>query len=279
MMQRLGPRDRFLLSALLVGIGLVVALNWPADPTAATAASVLAATIVVAIFFVAGGMLLAGVLLRVVLALVPIVALAGSLIWFVLVPNQDIGEARTALIAGTVIATGWVATFLAAEYQRARDRNQTQQDVLVALQSEVFAIIEKLDKDAIAADAERVQERIAAGGDGAGAYYPFSVSESPPIVYQAVSGSISVLDAVTLEPVLRFYAAFSELTAVVADVRSAEFRALSADRRVAVHKGLTQNRIATLTWGLRALVAINMSLGANNPRGIPRSGRNPEITA
>ena len=238
----------------------------------------LGALLLVVLYLLAADRLLAGVLWRVLLTLVPLVAIATSIIWFLILPNEELREVRTPLIVGTVIAMGWLVTFLVSEYQRASDRAQKQVDVLLALRSEIFAVVEKLDKNPIEESAQTVQDSIKAGGNGTAAYRPFTASESPPVVYQAVSGSIPVLNAETLEPILRFYTAYSDLTAMAEDVRTKDFQSLSFERRIRAHIALTQHRRATLYWGLRAVKAINVDLGVKNPAEIDRSGENPEVT-
>ena len=178
-----------------------------------------------------------------------------------------------------IIVTGWLATFIFQEERRQRDRSEQELDLLMALRSEVFTIVEKLDKHPITRQAEEVERNIAMGGDDpTGAYFPFSASESPATVYDAVSGQLHVINAATLEPVLRFYAAFSELGTMVADTHRAEFPRLEARRRITLHKELTQQRRATLYWGLRALEDINLKIGVPNPEAIPRSGKNEDVT-
>lgn len=275
--------DRIMIGGLALAFAGAAGVMWWQAGLSQGQAVIVGAVLFVVLYLLISGRLLAGVLYRVFLALLPFLVMAAAVVWYIVLPSNVPPSTQPALIAGTVIATGWLATFVANEYQRARQRDTTQQDVLLALRSEVFTIVEKLDKNAITDGAAKVQERIREAGDKAPgaavdpAYYPFSASESPATVYQSVSGSISVLEADTLEPVLRFYAAFSELTAMVEDTRSEPFRALVAERRIRMHKELTAHRKATLYWGLRAIATINEELGVERPRNIPRSGKNQDV--
>ncbi len=185
---------------------------------------------------------------------------------------------RQAGIAGLMIAGGWLASFIFQEERKQRDRKAQELDLLLALRSEVFTVVEKLDKRPITQNAVSVQQKIVLGGDDAGsAYFPFSATESPATVYDAVSGQLHVIAAEALEPVLRFYAAYSELTAIVEDTHRESYGKLNALRRVNLHRELTQQRRATLYWGLRALAAINLRIGVENPEELPRSGFNQEL--
>ncbi|MEM6886832.1 MAG: hypothetical protein AAF636_01695 [Pseudomonadota bacterium] len=229
------------------------------------------------LYVILAGRLLGGVLFRVLLALLPLLAGAALLIWTVILASERIeATAKPALFAGSLIATGWLATFLANEYQRERERLDRQRDTLIALRSEIFTIVDKLDNQDIDERASEVQTRIKDAPIET-PYFPFASSESPVLVFEAVSGSISLLDTATLEPVLRLYAAFSDLTALVEDTRSTEFQELSPSRRISMHKELTLRRKASLLWGVRAYVAINKSPGLKRPERIRRSGLNEEI--
>ncbi len=276
-MQRLGKWDLLIGVLLLVLTGLDQ-FYWEGT-NLVLIATVAGVVLLIRIYLILAGWLLARVIFRVALALVPLVALATVVIGQVILPNESLKDVHPALIAGTMLATGWLATFLANEYQRTRERERTRRDVLLALRSEIFTIVEKIDKDDICASGNSVQAKITQGGDADGNYFPFSASESPPIIYQAVSGSIAVLSAETLEPMVRFYAAYSDLTAMVEDTRNEEFKSLSFERRIALHKDLVKNRTATLGWGLAAVKAANLALGVPNPGGIGRSGENPCVIA
>ena len=168
-----------------IRLGVIVLLfggrgsAWYLGEVPAAKAVLLGVLLLMVIYLLAAGRLLAGVLWRVLLALVPLVAIAATIIWFLILPNEELKEVRTPLIVGTVIAMGWLVTFLVSEYQRASDRAQTQLDVLLALRSEIFAVVEKLDKDPNEESAKKVQGLIEAGGNGTGASPPFAASEPP----------------------------------------------------------------------------------------------------
>ncbi|MDD9741192.1 MAG: hypothetical protein RID15_07375 [Marinovum algicola] len=260
------------LSATTTGIALP-------DPMALLAAVLLLLVALLAVYRWRGEVDLLRMLRRGGMVLLPI--LLAALVPIVLVFSGDGLDVRLrqAALAGLIIVTGWLATFIFQEERRQRDRSEQELDLLMALRSEVFTIVEKLDKHPITRQAEEVERNIAMGGDDpTGAYFPFSASESPATVYDAVSGQLHVINAATLEPVLRFYAAFSELGTMVADTHRAEFPRLEARRRITLHKELTQQRRATLYWGLRALEDINLKIGVPNPEAIPRSGKNEDVT-
>ena len=234
--------------------------------------------------------LIRATLLRVLFALAPLLALALVLIWSVLLPDGRITEAvLPALIAGTIVATGWLVTFLVAEYRRLSEdearrteKEVSRLDTLFALRSEIFALVDKLDNQSIAENARNVQQMIA-DGDGMDAegnrveYYPFSTRESEPIVFNAVSSLVPSLTPSTVDPVLRFYAEYTDMRSMVEDTRTELALSLPPQRRIALHAQLASRRKATLRWGLQALVQINRELGVENPENIQRTGKNADI--
>ncbi|WP_299615265.1 hypothetical protein [uncultured Tateyamaria sp.] len=219
-------------------------------------------------------------LLRGALVLVPVLAAAlVPIIWTMSADWIDV-RLRQGILAGLVIISGWLAGFLFQEERKQRDRDNRRADTLTALQSEIYNTISKIDNQAITDTARTQQDRMLRGGEGPMAYMPFSTSESAPIVFDAVSDAIPLLRTSTIRPVLRFYAEYADLRTIVEDMRLEEFKTLSPERRVAVHKELTRRRIVTLRWGMRALIAVNIALGMteSEAKNIERSGLNPKIT-
>jgi len=183
------------------------------------------------------------------------------------------------ILAGLIIASGWVATFLFQEERAQRARTDLRRDTLTALQSEIFNILSKIDNQDIVGSARIQQQKMRTGGLGPNAYLPFSTTESAPIVFDAISDSIPVLKPGTIRPVLRFYAEYEDLRSIVSDMRSDAYRVLSVDRRISVHEELTRRRKVTLRWGLTALIAVNEALGMSkgDAANISRSDKNTDI--
>lgn len=200
--------------------------------------------------------------------------------------NQpDVGSAVPvpSLVIAIGVATGWIATWLAAEIRREKDRRARRRDTLMALRSEVFAFVTKLDNQPIKKHAEGVQSKIRKGvntplvGAPQKTYMPFSLSESEPFIFQAVSDVVPELEEDTLEPILRFYAEYSDFRCMVADSRTDDVKGLPADRHIEFHKQMTNRRIVTLRWGLKSIIAINTALGVDNPENVERSTFNEDI--
>lgn len=222
--------------------------------------------------------------LRILVVLPPFLLLGviGGIVVWEYVPDAARDKVYPALVTGSVIVLGWFVTFLFSSYAEAQKFHLQRRDTLIALRNEIFALVDKLDNQPIAAHAEKVQKRILSG-DGTDAkgnpieYFPFSTMESEPIVFEAISSSIPALGEDTVASVVRFYAEYTDLRRMVEDSRNEQTQKLSRERRVAFHQQLTNRRTSTLRWGLSALVAINIEMGHENPEGINRSGENEDV--
>lgn len=218
-----------------------------------------------------------GLILRLIVA-TALIGLPGAAIVGAIVTLSGLeGGTLSTTVAGAVIATGWLVAFSLREYQSLRDRDQARRDTLIALRAEIFAAVEKLDNHDIAAEAALQQRLI---GEHAGKdppYHPFSAAESPPDVFRALGERIALIEEATLEPIIRFYAAYLDLATFTIDFREERMAQLGGDRRIAAHRALTRLRQTTLYRGLRAVDAINRDL--NVAGEIYRTGKNPEITA
>lgn len=238
--------------------------------------------LVVVICLIRAGAAMRGLVLRSVGVFVPLALLLAAIVVTILSASALSERLQAALIAGTLVAGGWLVTFLVNGYRHEREAERRAQDTLYALQSEIFALVDKLDNQDIDATAVQTQARIL-DGEGQDAwgrareYHPFATTESTPIVFEAVAGNIPSLAPRTVKAVLRFYAEYTDLRTLVTDSRSDTARALSRERRTALHEQLTKRRKSALRHGLKAVAKINGDLGAKNPGNIQRSGLNPSV--
>ncbi len=270
----------FLTSAMLGGVVLAYLRHELGDLTLILIGSVL----LLGLYSWAIPPLLRRSFLRILVVLPPFLLLGviGGIVVWEYVPDAARDKVYPALVTGSVIVLGWFVTFLFSSYAEAQKFHLQRRDTLIALRNEIFALVDKLDNQPIAAHAEKVQKRILSG-DGTDAkgnpieYFPFSTMESEPIVFEAISSSIPALGEDAVEGVIRFYAEYTDLRRMIEDSRNEQTRSLSRERRVAFHQQLTKRRISTLRWGLRALVAINVEMEHENPGGINRSGENEDV--
>jgi hypothetical protein len=259
------------------------ALQWLNGSMTATIAATCAAAIFLIFYLLLVPDILRRTILQSFLVLAPLLVVVILVVWAVLLPKGvEDPAAQPALIAGTIVAAGWLVTYLVSEYREEKAIDVRRKDALHAIRSEIFSVVDKLDNQPIEEHAQEVQSKILSGeGHGKGgrpnAYYPFSTMESEPIAFAAIASAIPSLKPDTVDSVLRFYAEYADLRRLVEDSRTELARALPPVRRVALHKELTKRRAGTLRWGINAYVAINRDLGVRNPDDVRRSGKNPNI--
>ena len=271
----------WILTFLAVWLGLSFATTEQVlpDPMAGMALALAVLLCVVAIYHWRGERALLQMMRRGVIVFVPIVLVLSVPIWLLLSDNALDVRLRQAILAGLIIMAGWLTTFILQEERRLSDRQDRRRDTLIALQSETYNILSKIDNQAIKTNAKNVQQKMRTSAMGPAAYVPFSTSESAPIVFNTVADSIPLLKPDTLRPVLRFYAEYEDLRSIISDMRSPDYAALSGERRVSIHQELTRRRIVTLRWGMAAQIAVNRALGMSDDRArsFARSGLNPDI--
>lgn len=214
--------------------------------------------------------------------------IAGLLAWVADQAPDDWIRGIGALITGTVIAIGWLATSTASAYRDDLESDQARRDTLTALRSEIFTFVEALDAIAISQNAQTMSDRIRKGGPngkgGAGKFNPFSVQESAPVVFEALARDVRSLNTQTVRVVVRFYAVYTDLRTFIGDTRLDDVKNMSVPRRVTLNARLTQRRKNSLAWGLAAIEAINEELGditEPTPRKRTTAGalKNPDIAA
>jgi hypothetical protein len=213
--------------------------------------------------------------LRVLVTRVAIVLLALSplgvlILWFAL----DVGAGEPALLqaaaAGSVVAAGWLVTFVLRQYETMQERDQTARDTLAALREEIFTVLETLERTDWLGSSREMQALIRTPPEGQTAFFPFSSSERRPLVYETLAPNLLILDEVTTRAVVRFHAEFSDLRALVEDTKRADFKELLPERRAGFHVHLTTQRRNTIFFALRAIYRINLVLGTAQPEEIPR---------
>ncbi|MCA8880173.1 MAG: hypothetical protein KDA73_09490 [Rhodobacteraceae bacterium] len=192
------------------------------------------------------------------------------------VPPGDQWRVAQAVVAGGVVALGWIVTFAVQEYRRAEERADRVRDTLLALTEEIFTALDRLDAHDIAGEARDAQKKILSG-EGEHPYRPFSISQSPPTIYESVSDSVALLPPGVLEPVVRFYAFYSDLTTIIEDTHRADHALLASKRRKALHEELTRVRAGTLYWAVRGLIAINREVRTKRRQKVPISSRNRDV--
>lgn len=197
----------------------------------------------------------------------PVVVVLGALIWLAL-PSLGGLDPRVsqALIAGLVIAVGWLTTAIFAELGKARARAEKLRDYHKAIYAEIGNTLESLwESD----ESDRYAEALTKRMEDDEKYVPFIPKELHDHVYNAVIAEIDVLPRQTIDAIVAYYSLIKSLAALADDMRGKTFKTLSADRRIAIYADYVGMRKQAFLFGKYALKLI----GAYSLGGAPAAQR------
>ena len=155
-----------------------------------------------------------------------------------------------ALIAGLVIATGWLTSALFTELGKARGRAERLRDYHKAIYAEIGNTLQSLmDGGAAGQD---VLTRMEADSS----FEPFIPKEQHSHIYDAIVAEIDILPRQTIDVVVAYYSLIKSISALSEDMRGDAFKALEPERRRVVYADYTQMREQAFRFGQYALGAI-----------------------
>ncbi len=158
-----------------------------------------------------------------------------------------------ALVAGLVIAMGWLTSAILAEVTRSRDRQERLRDYHRALYAEIANNLTTLwNTDAIETYAEGIKDRMRANAD----FVPFIPKEHNDHVYDAVIDRIEVLPRATIDAIVAYYSQIKAISALAEDMRGDAFRQLSQDRRIAIYVDYVEMKKQAYAFGVFAVELI-----------------------
>ncbi len=156
-----------------------------------------------------------------------------------------------ALIAGLVIATGWLTTAIFAELGQRRTKAERLRDYHKALYAEIGNALRALwDEGQSDTHVQITISRMRADPD----FVPFIPKEQHDRVYLAILDDIEVLPRQTIDAVVAYYSQMNALGHMVEDMRGRSFRSvLSQDRRIAMYEDYSSMRRQAFILGQYAL--------------------------
>lgn len=158
-----------------------------------------------------------------------------------------------ALIAGVVIAAGWLTAAVFAALTRARDRDEKLRDYHKALFAEIRDALATLYSDGEAdAQAAALLDRMRADPD----FIPFVAREEHDRVYAALLDEIEVLPRQTIDAVVAYYSLMGSITKLAEDLRGDGYAALPQARRIVIYEDYLDMRRRAYRYGLYTLELI-----------------------
>lgn len=219
--------DRAFIAGLsLVFLGASVLL-WPVDALGWWGCWALAAILAALAYFVSAGTQVAFVLWRAILALLPVGGLALVIVWGLLAQEWLDGDLLRALIAGIVVAAGWLAGFVTQELRRLDGRNEQRDDLIRALVVEIAFAIRRCEAVDWEDQKTKAQERFFKDRR----YVPFVHLKVQNSGLQKVIENVALLSSWQIDPIVAYGHLVSEILELTATLKTEEYRALDAQRR------------------------------------------------
>lgn len=210
-------RDHWLLG--VVGAGIVFAIAFALTEDAAVARKVFLRfvfTVALPLVFILGG---------------PLVLIASTFA----IPDA----VWPALIAGSVIAGGWLTTTMFAELARAQQKAERLRDVHKALFAEIRNTLSALyGTGRFENDAADIVRRMEEDEQ----FLPFLPRERHDFIYSQIVTNIEILPRVTIDPIVAYYGYVLSMNAQADDMRSPEFAKLPQPRRILAYKDYIETR-------------------------------------
>jgi len=183
-----------------------------------------------------------------------VVGLAGLAIGYVASIETIDVRVRQAMIAGAVVAAGWVITFLLQEYRFYRERRERMNDVQKALYAEIRAYLEgQLKRDDLQVYGSEMVARMRDAADEGVDYVPLIPTETNDMIFKAIVPEIHILPRISIDPVVVYYSQISAIHAIIHDLRSEAYQALHVDRRIAMYQDYISLKQEAITLGEDAL--------------------------
>lgn len=157
------------------------------------------------------------------------------------------------LIAGLVIASGWLTSAIFNELTKARGKEERLRDYHKAIYAEIGNGLQTLwnagqsEKD-VADTLERME-----GDPG---FAPFIPREHHDHIYNAILTNIDVLPRQTIDAIVAYYSQTKAISALADDMRGERFQSLAQPRRIAMYSDYADMRRQAFAYGQHALSLI-----------------------
>ncbi len=155
-----------------------------------------------------------------------------------------------AVVAGLVVAAGWLVNGWRDRRERRADRAERLRDSHRAVFAEISAYLANLESEAaLQAHSDAVTERMRADPD----FVPFVPRTQSDRIFLALVDQIHILPRVTIDPIVTYYSHIHAIEALAEDMRGATFRSLSWERRIDIFADYMSMKMVALAYGRHAL--------------------------
>ncbi len=159
----------------------------------------------------------------------------------------------SAIIAGSVIATGWLTTTIFNVLGKSQDKAERLRDYHRALYAEIQTVLDALYQGG---HAEAYAAETVAKMRGDESFVPFIPRERHDRVYSALVEEIEVLPRQTIDAIISFYSVMDSMVALAGDMRAEEYQNLPQARRIVMYEDYFARRVRAFEYGRFALSLI-----------------------
>ncbi len=214
---------------------------------------------------------------RVAMRAFPVAVLFGLLGWAIylaLAPDLDPDNSSDlriiqAIIAGALVASGWIVTFSIQELRAEQARKQQEEEMMIALAYEILDELQAkfVDWETFGEGFQKILDEPEPSKPHRGpapsrlSKLPFFHTASEKTVFNAMTSDVHVLPKVALSKIIKFYSLFGDYIAITDDLRAAVTHSLPNDRLARLYLDAYEIRRTLREDGLEALRAINSELG------------------
>lgn len=224
-------RDHWLLSLVVAGSILYVAFQLSSDAPVARR-------------------IFSRFLFNIVLPLIIIMGM--PLLLLALYSNLD-ERIWQAIIAGLVIATGWLTTAIFNQLAKAEHKGERLRDYHKAIYAEIGNALQNLWDQG---HSEQIGAQMIERMEADPSFVPFIPKEQHDYVFDSILDEIEVLPRQTIDAIVAYYSQIKSIAALADDMRDEAFHDLPQNRRIAVYADYLSMRKQAFAFGQHALKLI-----------------------
>ncbi|MGB0799535.1 MAG: hypothetical protein ACPGRD_09485 [Planktomarina sp.] len=158
-----------------------------------------------------------------------------------------------ALIAGSVVAIGWIVNGRRNRREARKLRREKLRDFHRAIYAEIGPNLINLGGDQ-ALDENRWAMEQALVADNT--FVPFVPREQNNRIFEALVNDIHILPRTSIDPIVNYYRQLAMITLLADDMRGDKFRTLSPERRMAIYGDYIEMKKQAFYFGRDALLLI-----------------------
>lgn len=144
-----------------------------------------------------------------------------------------------AVVAGVVIASGWLTTAIFRELGRSQDKSERLRDYHKAIYAEIGNALRGMWDDGRADEmTAEIVDRMTANKN----FVPFIPKEHHDHVFNALLENVEVLPRQTIDAIVAYYSVMKSISALADDMRGDSFRQLEQSRRIAIYEDYSEMR-------------------------------------